>query len=295
MRMRLCIVYGLRNINEGVGMHFQLKPVVKKSVKTGLKASAILSLLIMVTACQPKADAPSDKKSENVTSSQQQKNLSPYIESKSIVLTPKQSQSCDEAGCTRYDFQTVQTNHAWINQYFLDRIQKIEPLAFENVKNATNKKNATAETVDEKQLSESSIVVRYVGQNQNLATFELLTYSYSAGAAHGMYHKEYVNFDLKNKKRIALQDLIASGSEAKLIEALYQNNMTWLDAHSVEQAKLQLSDNFYYGANGIVFVYPLYELASYAEGMSELNLPYVLVKDLIKPEYLPNLPQYAER
>ncbi len=270
-------------------MHYQLKPKVKKSVKTSLKTSAILLLVIMVTACQPKVDAPNDKNPETVVSSQQQKNLSLYVESKTLSLTPKQPQSCDEAGCTRYDFQTVQTNHAWINQYFLDRIQKIEPLAFES------SKKPIADTVDEQRLNESSIVVRYVGQNQHLATFEMLTYSYSAGAAHGMYHNEYVNFDLKSKKRIALQDLIVSGSEMKLIEALYQNNMTWLDAHSVEQAKLQLSDNFYYGANGITFVYPLYELASYAEGMSELNLPYVLAKDFIKPEYLPNLPKYAER
>lgn len=269
-------------------MHFQLKSAVRNNFKISLKSAAILSLLIMVTACQPKGETSSDKKSETATSFQQQTKISPYIESKTIVLAPKQSQSCDEAGCTRYDFQTVDTNHGWINQYFLDRIQKMEPLAFESAK------KPTAQTVDEKQLSESSIVVRYVGQNQHLATFEMLTYSYSAGAAHGMYHQEYVNFDLKNNKRIALQDLIASGSEAKLIEALYQNNMTWLDAHSVEQAKLQLSDNFYYGANGITFVYPLYELASYAEGMSELNLPYVSVKDLIKPEYLPNLPQYAK-
>ncbi len=270
-------------------MHFQFKPNVKKSVRTNLGMTAVISLMMMLSACQPKVDPATDKQSEQSSSSQQQKDPHIYIESKTQALSPKQSQSCDEAGCTRYDFQTVQTNHAWINQYFLDRIQKVEPLAFEGAKKSAEEK------VDEKRLNESSIVVRYIGQNQHLATFEMLTYSYSAGAAHGMYHKEYVNFDLNTKKRIALQDLIIAGSDSKLIEALYQNNMTWLDAHSVEQNKLQLSDNFYYGANGIVFVYPLYELASYAEGMSELNLPYVLAKDLIKPEYLPNLPKYAER
>ncbi|MGL5403789.1 MAG: RsiV family protein, partial [Acinetobacter sp.] len=46
-----------------------------------------------------------------------------------------------------------------------------------------------------------------------------------------------------------------------------------------------------YGVNGIVFVYPLYELASYAEGMSELTLPYYSAKKFIKSEYLPSLPK----
>ena len=63
----------------------------------------------------------------------------------------------------------------------------------------------------------------------------------------------------------------------------------------MREAKLQLSDNFYYGASGIVFVYPLYELASYAEGMPELKLPYQMAKGLFKPEYLPNLPNYENK
>ena len=46
---------------------------------------------------------------------------------------------------------------------------------------------------------QSMIYVRYLGQNYNLASFELFTYTYSAGAAHGMYHKEYVIFDLAHK------------------------------------------------------------------------------------------------
>jgi hypothetical protein len=46
-------------------------------------------------------------------------------------------------------------------------------------------------------------------------------------------------------------------------------------------------------AKGVVFVYPLYELASYAEGMSELVLPYQQASGLIKAEYLPSFVDYA--
>ena len=107
-----------------------------------------------------------------------------------------------------------------------------------------------------------------------------------------MSHVEYVNFDLKAKKRLALQDILAKGADAKVLSALYDSNSMWLGNHDIERTQLQLSDNFYSGANGIVFVYPLYELASYAEGMPELKLPYFMVKGLFKAEYLPNLPNY---
>lgn len=140
-------------------------------------------------------------------------------------------------------------------------------------------------------LSESSTYVRFVGQNYNLATFAIQSYTYPAGAAHGMYHQEFVNFDLSDKKHIRVQDLVKDGMDQKLRDELYAANQNWLDEHNIKKDQLQVSDNYYYGVNGIVFVYPLYELASYAEGMSELTLPYYAAKEFIKAEYLPSLPK----
>lgn len=62
--------------------------------------------------------------------------------------------------------------------------------------------------------------VRYIGQHANLATFSLQSYSYPAGAAHGIHHQEFVTFDLKQKKRLALQDIMLPNSEAKMINCL---------------------------------------------------------------------------
>lgn len=241
-----------------------------------------MSMLILLMACQPKTDQEKEATENKKTASTVE-----LIVSKTINLKTPQSKSCDESGCTRYEFQTVETNQSWINQYFKDRIQKTDPIAFQNDKSASE-----AVSADTKQVNQSTVIVRFVGQNQHLATFEMLTYSYSAGAAHGMYHKEFVNFDLKHKKRIALEDLIVSGAEEQLRDMLYDTNTNWLIEHTIDKDRLKVSDNFYYGANGIVFVYPLYELASYAEGMSELTLPYQSTQKLIKAEYLPNLPNY---
>ena len=91
---------------------------------------------------------------------------------------------------------------------------------------------------------------------------------------------------------MALSDILVKGAEQQVLDALYDANTMWLDQHNIERSQLKLSDNFYYGANGLVFVYPLYELASYAEGMTELNLPYTELTQLVKAEYLPSLPHY---
>ncbi|MEG2724133.1 MAG: RsiV family protein, partial [Acinetobacter sp.] len=107
----------------------------------------------------------------------------------------------------------------------------------------------------------------------------------------GMSHQEFVNFDLSTKKNVPVSQLIKADMTQKLRDELYASNQNWLENHDIKKDKLQLSDNYYYGVNGIVFVYPLYELASYAEGMSELTLPYYTAKQFIKAEYLPSLPK----
>lgn len=245
----------------------------------------IASMLLSVTAlvgCQPKKDAQ-----DSVVSSADAKDL--FVVSKTVPVTLVHQRVCDETECTDFEVQTVETNHDWINAYFMDRFKKTIPMAFDEKAKSTAKEN-----VEPQNLSEISMVVRYVGQNAHLATFQLSHSSYNAGAAHGMYHNEYVNFDLKQKKRIAVEDLIESNKEKELTETLYDTNSMWLDDHSVNKADFKLSDNFYFGAQGLVFVYPLYDLASYAEGESELLLPYHWTSNLIKPQYLPNLPKYPK-
>lgn len=231
---------------------------------------------LALTGCQPKTDASKNADTADI----------PLIQAKVVAVKIPKQKVCLEDGCTSYDLQTVETNLQWIDDYFLNRIKKAEPTAFENLKEQPVKIPA-----DQPSLSESSSYVRFVGQNYNLATFAMQTYSYSAGAAHGMSHQEFVNFDLSNKKHITVSELVKPNINDKLRDELYAANQTWLEQHDIKKAQLQLSDNYYYGAHGIVFVYPLYELASYAEGMSELTLPYYAAKQFIKAEYLPSLPK----
>lgn len=266
--------------------------MIQAVIRPVIKLSYIGILLSFLSACQPSSKDTQVESANNDVATQSQK-VTPALQSKTVPVKLQQASMCDESGCTEYEFQTVQTNQKWIDDYFLNRLKKTNPLPFEKSNPAqTTNQNQSDMQQQRAQASKTSNVVRYVGQNDRLATFELSSSIYNAGAAHGMYQNEYVNFDLSTQKRISLQDLIVAGSESKIIDALFLANSNWLSDHSIQREKLTLSDNFYYGTQGIVFVYPVYELASYAEGMSELVLPYSEVSKLIKAKYLPSLPVY---
>ena len=255
---------------------------MKVNFKTSLVISTLASAMFLV-ACQEK---PAPQPEQATVASQSL----PLIEAKVERVELPKKQFCDEDGCTQYDFQNVKTNAEWIDAYFLDRMKKDVPNAFSADAHKTQAVSEV-EDVSPKGLNQNSIYVRFISQQYNLATFVIQSYTYAAGAAHGMYHNEYVTFDLNTQKRLALTDILKPNVEAKVAEQLYDANANWLTQHDITREKLQLSDNYFYGVSGIVFVYPLYELTSYAEGMPELKLPYQIAKDLVKPEYLPALPQ----
>ncbi|MDV2438164.1 RsiV family protein [Acinetobacter gerneri] len=254
--------------------------------KQWLLAIPVCASLLFLSACQEK---PAPSADANTPAAEQKNNASSTLIQGKVERIPLQkNQFCDDQGCTQYDLQTIKTNVPWIDEYFLQRIKKAVPTAFTN-----ENKEAKADAEKVQGINQSTIYVRFISQNNNLATFMIYSYEYSAGAAHGMYHQEFVTFDLNKQKRLALSDILKPNTEATVAQALYEANANWLEQHNITPQKLQLSDNFYYGVNGLVFVYPLYEIAAYAEGMPELKLPYVSAKDVVKAEYLPSLPQYA--
>lgn len=257
---------------------------MKVNFKSGLIFLSLLSSMLMVSACQEKP-APQAEQAATATQHAQ----IPLIQAKVERVDVVKKQFCDEDGCTQYDLQTVKSNVPWLDEYFLNRIKKDVPGAFEKDQNHAQAESEAQSSP--KGLNQNSIYVRFISQQNNLATFVIQTYTYAAGAAHGMYHNEYVTFDLSTQKRLALTDILKPNVEAKVAEQLYDANANWLIQKDITRDKLQLSDNYYYGVNGLVFVYPLYELTSYAEGMPELKLPYQVAKDLIKAGYLPSLPQ----
>ena len=219
------------------------------------------------------------------TAVEQKQDAIPLIQAKTVPVKNAKTLSCEKEGCTRFDLQTVETNVSWIDHYFQERLQRAEPVAFSQPQGGEK----TAEEQELSSVEQRSMTVSFVGQRHDLATFVIKSYNFKTGAELSLYHTEYVNLDLDQKKRIALQDILLKGTEQQLLNALYESNMVWLNTQGVSKEQLKLSDNFYFGANGLVLVYPLYELADYAVGMPELKIPYADLAKLIKPEYLSSL------
>ena len=243
----------------------------------------VLALTFGLSACQPKdAPRPSDPKPQ-----------APKIvllDSQAMEVKLARNEVCTEKGCTLYDMQSVQTNLPWIDAYFLARLAELEPEAFQSdsevfVPDVNNEKVV---------LEQNNQFVHYIGQRKNIAMFVMQSYSYGGKLPQSMSHHEYVNFDLNLEKRLALKDIMIQGQEAALLKLLYDKNYAWLKQRNIELEQLKLSDNFYFSAKGLTLVYPVYELGSYVDGMTELTVPYTLLAKILKPEYLPTLPNYAK-
>lgn len=235
---------------------------------------AVLSL-ILLSGCQKKEAEPAPHASAVAQTA------SIIVQSKTVTFPLPQAIYCESDECTAYQVKTVQTNLDWLNDYFIQRLKKDAPLAF------TKSPYPAKKDIDERDLNQSHYSVSLLNQHKNLVTFVLESDSYAAGAAHGMYHKEYLVFDIDTKQRIALSDLYSESQKTQVYQALYKANQPWLQEHGIAEGKLEPTDNFYYGKDGLVFVYPLYELASYADGMTELTLPYSQTTGLINTHYLP--------
>ncbi|WP_376746336.1 DUF3298 domain-containing protein [Acinetobacter schindleri] len=246
------------------------------SFKTGW-SSCILCLNVGLFACQPQTS------SVNASAKTEEAG---QIQSKTIPVKAADQVVCEVESCVRFDLQTVDTNMAWIDQYFIERIQRTEPVAFRTVSGDKIK------TKDQQKFFEQrSIQVSYLNQHGHLATFIFKTAHQSERAAQPQSHTEYVNLDLKQKKRLALYQIMLGNTEGKLKQSLYQENKDWLDRAQVTSKQLELSDNYYFDSQGLVLIYPAGELSKSTSVMVELKVPYTALNRIIRPEYLSIFPR----
>ncbi|MFV5491628.1 DUF3298 domain-containing protein [Acinetobacter sp. ASP199] len=244
------------------------------SFKTGWIV-CILCLNVGLFACQPQTSS--------VNASAQTEEAG-QIQSKTIPVKGSNEIVCEAEACVRFDLQTVDTNISWIDQYFIERIQRTEPVVFNKVTSHKAKDQP-------KFFEQRSIQVSYLNQYGHLATFIFKTVHQPERAAQPQSHIEYVNLDLKQKKRLALYQIMRGNTEEKLIQALYRENQDWLDRAQVTSKQLGLSDNYYFDSQGLVLVYPAGELSKSTSAMAELKVPYTALSEIIRPEYLSVLPK----
>ena len=139
-----------------------------------------------------------------------------------------------------------------------------------------------------------------IGYNIRFATDDLISVEFSEsqyerGAAHGSSLTIVLNYDVKNKKKLALADLFQPKSNYLNVISAYcikdlqdqskKNDM--LMADQIKEGAAPRSDN--YGAwtitrKGLWITFDPYQVAAYAAGAQRVLVPYSALKSIAKPD-----------
>ncbi|KAA8482854.1 uncharacterized protein DUF3298 [Arcticibacter tournemirensis] len=129
----------------------------------------------------------------------------------------------------------------------------------------------------------------------NLLTLQLDAYTYSGGA-HGASFTHFFNYDIRNKKMIFIDDVINDNYQdclVKVAERIFKKNEGLNpgqplkpNAYFFENNRFSLANNYVFTPQGIMFLYNEYEIKPYADGKTELLVPYAEIKHMLKTETL---------
>ena len=126
--------------------------------------------------------------------------------------------------------------------------------------------------------------------DNNFVSFSLYVYEYTGGA-HGNYGTNVFCYDIEQKKRLKLNDIltmdssILSGLLDKSYRKKYQIKASDLLSNQLFVDKIPVNDNFYITSTGIGFIYTPYEIAAYAMGQIKLWIPFSDLKPYLHPDF----------
>lgn len=108
------------------------------------------------------------------------------------------------------------------------------------------------------------------------------------GGAHGNDSIIFLNFNPQSGDLYALSDIINNKEKLSELAKTYfiKEVMTTNDEDVIEDyffgEPFQLPENIGFSDEGLIFLYNVYEIASYAEGYTEFLIPYKELNDLLK-------------
>ena len=120
--------------------------------------------------------------------------------------------------------------------------------------------------------------------DEKIISFSVYNYSY-AGGTHGIYNFIPSIYLISTGERIGLNssELLENKNDRELINLMQSKllrNFTerdFFDFHSIE-----LSDVFDITPSGIKFIWPLYKISGYAQGIIEIDFTYLELKPFVK-------------
>ncbi len=138
---------------------------------------------------------------------------------------------------------------------------------------------------------EESINLSVVYNANDIVVLDRGHYEYSGGA-HGNYSNDYTNIDARNQKVMKLADMmhVDSARIVQIITPQLRKRFNIKKGQSLRaylfSDELYVPGNYYINHKGITFSYGLYEIASYADGIIEVFVPYNEIMDLLHPDFI---------
>lgn len=119
------------------------------------------------------------------------------------------------------------------------------------------------------------------------------------GGAHGQYMIYGLNFDGGTGKLLAIadiardkgafqeicvQEMLRQCENLKAQGALYEEEMVMPGLREILEGKMEGAE-WYFTENGIRFISNIYEIAPYAAGNIDFDIPYEMINEVLKEEY----------
>lgn len=117
---------------------------------------------------------------------------------------------------------------------------------------------------------------------------------YYEGGAHGISQDFVFNFKKSTGQRVRLDDIFVQGAEKRLAEILQKKLEDATDASSLNDLKdkgylnttdMYASQNFILGKDDITFIYNIYEIAPYEQGVTRLSVSYSDLEELLTKNF----------
>jgi hypothetical protein len=214
--------------------------------------------------------------------------------------TAKQTEAVSEFGW-RYLTVATDSTQQQLNKLFLRAIAETDIGNFNTGFDSLSKKYFAYYVMSNKDLlgdtlynwtlgwySYSSMEVMY--NRSGLLSFGVFNASYTGGA-HGYEYTQCYTYDAVRNKRVLYDDLFNAADSLKLEAVLDKHIRTMYQIRDNEKIEdylltehVEPIDNFYLTETGIVFNYPPYQIASYAEGEIKIYVPFAELQGIIKPQ-----------
>jgi len=130
---------------------------------------------------------------------------------------------------------------------------------------------------------------------KDVITVAISDYSY-IGGAHGMHGTGYRNID-KRSGTLIKEDLFFKPGYADKLAVLIQNEIERrnnIKPENEDESIPLLEDvkdvkpngNFYFAKDGLIYVYNIYEISPYSQGIVEITIPYEQITPLVNDQYM---------